>query len=72
MPYVSRGGLKLEKALETFDIDCTRIKLCLILVHPLVDLQIVHFKMERNLSLCFDVGYNQLSMENCVKMNVLL
>ena len=24
LPYVSRGGLKLEKALQNFDVDCQR------------------------------------------------
>ena len=46
LPYVSRGGLKLEKALKVFDLD-VKDKIFWILDHQQVDLQIVLYKMER-------------------------
>lgn len=47
MPYVSRGGLKLEKALKYLIFQC-KIVLWLILVLQQEDLQIVLFKMVHN------------------------
>ena len=47
MPYVSRGGLKLEKALKIFDISMQN-RVMLILVLQQEDLQIVLFKMVHN------------------------
>ena len=44
LKYVSRGGLKLEKALEQFDVDVNG-KIVLISAHQLAVSLIVHFKM---------------------------
>ena len=38
LPYVSRGGLKLEKAMNEFDVSLSG-KVCMTLVHPPAALQ---------------------------------
>lgn len=59
-PYVSRGGLKLEKAITTFDIDMTN--------HILLDIGAstggftdVALQFGAQKSYALDVGYNQLA-----------
>ena len=47
-PYVSRGGLKLEKALKIFDISMQNRVMVDIVVLQQEDLQIVLFKMVHN------------------------
>ena len=46
LPYVSRGGLKLEKAMKEFHVTVDG-KVCTDVGSPLVDLQTVCFRMER-------------------------
>ncbi len=46
IPYVSRGGLKLEKAMKNFDLTIDG-KVCMDIGHPQVVLQIVCSKMEQ-------------------------
>ena len=50
LKYVSRGGLKLEKALEVFDVD-VRIKSFLISVRQRVVLRIARFKKEQRIAM---------------------
>ena len=47
-PYVSRGGLKLEKAIKTFNLDF-KDKIVLDIGASTGGLQIVHYKMVQNL-----------------------
>ena len=58
MPYVSRGGLKLEKAIKTFDIDMAG--------HRLLDIGAstggftdAALQFGAEMSYALDVGYNQ-------------
>ncbi|MHA3224920.1 TlyA family RNA methyltransferase [Globicatella sulfidifaciens] len=60
MPYVSRGGLKLEKAIKVFDIDMTG--------HRLLDIGAstggftdAALQFGAEMSYALDVGYNQLA-----------
>lgn len=60
MPYVSRGGLKLEKAIKVFDIDMTG--------HRLIDIGAstggftdAALQFGAEMSYALDVGYNQLA-----------
>lgn len=60
LPYVSRGGLKLEKAIKTFDIDMTD--------HILLDIGAstggftdAALQFGAQMSYALDVGYNQLA-----------
>ena len=60
MPYVSRGGLKLEKAIKTFDIDMAG--------HRLLDIGAstggftdAALQFGAEMSYALDVGYNQLA-----------
>ena len=46
LPYVSRGGLKLEKAMKEFHVTVDG-KVCQMLDLPLADLQTVCFRMEQ-------------------------
>ncbi|WP_430602196.1 hemolysin A [Enterococcus sp. DIV0724b] len=60
LPYVSRGGLKLEKALEVFEIDVTD-KTMLDIGASTGGFTDVALQNGARLSYALDVGYNQLA-----------
>lgn len=60
LPYVSRGGLKLEKALEVFQLDVTD-KTMLDIGASTGGFTDVALKNGARLSYALDVGYNQLA-----------
>lgn len=60
LPYVSRGGLKLEKAIDVFDIDMTD-KILLDIGASTGGFTDVSLQNGAKLSYALDVGYNQLA-----------
>lgn len=60
MPYVSRGGLKLEKAIKTFDIDMTDQRL-LDIGASTGGFTDAALQFGAQMSYALDVGYNQLA-----------
>ena len=64
MPYVSRGGLKLEKALNVFAIN-VQGKTMLDIGSSTGGFTDVALQNGARLSYALDVGYNQLRLEEC-------
>ena len=71
MPYVSRGGLKLEKAIKVFDIDMAG--------HRLLDIGAstggftdAALQFGAEMSYALDVGYNQIGRASCRERVLLL